>query len=857
MAFAALVATLLPATAVPALGSSPLSATIRWTSHGIPHILAKDFAGLGYGYGYAFASQDICVIADQYVTVDGQRSRYFGPTGSWVFEGNGFSANNLNSDFFFQQIVDDGRIEKLIAVPPPLGPRQEIKDGVRGYAAGYNRYLADTGVGGITDPACSGKPWVHPITEIEVYRRFYELALLASSAVAIDGIGSGAPSCPGTAVVPSVFAAQMKSKFDLGIGSNAVALGSDATQNGHGMLLGNPHFPWHGSERFFQAQMTIPGVVNVSGGSLFGVPIVLIGHTDSMAWSHTVSTAYRFTPYQLAVAPGETSYFVDGGVEAMTKRTMTVQVQQPDGSLQPQSRTLYRTRWGPMLTSLVGLPLPWCHGVGFAMADANEGNFRYVNHFLETDLAHSSQEELQVLERNQGVPWVNTLVSDNTGQALYADISVVPNVPDSMTAESVCGTPLGTATIQLLGLPVLDGSKSACAWRTDPDAVAPGIFGPSHLPHLFRTDYTENSNDSYWLANPRQRLEGFARIIGDQRTARALRTRLGLTMLEEFIYGHNGKPISKFTPQQLMDMVFNDRQYGGELAQTAAADMCDAFGGTAPTASGTVAVDNACTVIRNWDRTENLNSKGAVLWREFWTAALKVNGGAWSTPFNDGDPAHTPNNPAQPLAPVDTPNTLDTSNDPMGTQVKKAFGDAVKRLKDDQIPLDATLGSNPVIGPLQFAQRGATRIPIHGGPGTPGTFNAINERGGLLGKANGYGDVPHGSSFVQVVSFNGTPCPDTHTILTYSQSTNPNSPYYADQTQMFSNKQWVTDEFCESQILADPNLTVTSISDAAPAVTAVPAGMPNTAASLPAAALFALALVAVAGLSVVARRSRA
>ena len=94
-----------------------------------------------------------------------------------------------------------------------------------------------------------------------------------------------------------------------------------------------------------------------------------------------------------------------------------------------------------------------------------------------------------------------------------------------------------------------------------------------------------------------------------------------------------------------------------------------------------------------------------------------------------------------------------------------------------------------------------------------------------------YGDVPHGSSFVQVVAFNGTPCPDAATILTYSQSTNPNSPYFADQTRMFSNKQWVTDEFCESQIMSDPNLTVTTISESTPA--AVVSVLPNTGGSSP------------------------
>ena len=50
------------------------SATIRRTEHGIPHILAGDYEGAGYGYGYAIAQDNICVLADTYLTVRAQRS---------------------------------------------------------------------------------------------------------------------------------------------------------------------------------------------------------------------------------------------------------------------------------------------------------------------------------------------------------------------------------------------------------------------------------------------------------------------------------------------------------------------------------------------------------------------------------------------------------------------------------------------------------------------------------------------------------------------------------------------------------------------------------------------------------------
>ena len=69
---------------------------------------------------------------------------------------------------------------------------------MRGYVDGYNDWLASTGVDEITDPACRGEEWVRPIKEIDAYRRFYQLALLASPGVAIDGIGAAAPELHGT-----------------------------------------------------------------------------------------------------------------------------------------------------------------------------------------------------------------------------------------------------------------------------------------------------------------------------------------------------------------------------------------------------------------------------------------------------------------------------------------------------------------------------------------------------------------------------------------------------------------------------------------------------------------------------------
>src|SRR6187401_2824791 len=59
----------------------PFKARISTTAYGVVHVKAQDLAGAGFGHGYALAASDICTIADRWVTVRAERSRYFGIEG--------------------------------------------------------------------------------------------------------------------------------------------------------------------------------------------------------------------------------------------------------------------------------------------------------------------------------------------------------------------------------------------------------------------------------------------------------------------------------------------------------------------------------------------------------------------------------------------------------------------------------------------------------------------------------------------------------------------------------------------------------------------------------------------------------
>ncbi|MEH0432951.1 penicillin acylase family protein [Streptomyces stelliscabiei] len=761
-----------------------LSAVIRYTEYGVPHIVAKDYANLGFGTGWAQAADQVCVLADGFVTVRGERSRHFGPDAAPDFSLSSAS-KNLTSDLYFRGVRDAGTVQRLLDRPEPLGPSRAAKDLMRGWAAGYNAWLKKNR---ITDPACEGAAWVRPVSTLDVFSRAYALAVLGGEGRLVDAITTAQPPAPGTtnratAPEPAAAARAARELFDAAdadMGSNAVAFRGDTTANGRGLLLGNPHYPWVGGRRFWQAQQTIPGELNVSGGSLLGTPITQIGFNAKVAWSHTVATGVPMNVHQLTLDPADpTTYLVDGAAERMTKRTVTVGVK--DGS--PVTRTQWWTRYGPVVTSLgADLPLPWTGGTAYALNDPNTANIRFTDTSLGFAKARGTADVLASLARHQGLPWVNTVAADSAGHTLFTQSQTLPRITDDLAAR--CSTPLGRATYPSAGVAILDGSRADCALGSDADAVQPGIFGPARMPTLKDAPYAENSNDSAWLANADQPLTGYERVFGNLGTQRSMRTRGAIedvaAMADE----------GGLTVRDLQRQQFANRVPAADLGARDAARACAALpDGTATTGDGqAVDVSEACRVLRAWNRTADSDSRGALLFDRFWRRlnAVVPRAQLWKVPFSASDP-------------VGTPNTLNTDAPGFGT----ALAETVTELRAAGIPLDAKLGDH------QFVVRDGRRIPVSGGTESLGVWNKIESS--WRPAEGGYPEVSSGSSHIQAVGWDGGRCPVARTLLTYSQSSNPNSPHHLDQTRLFSAEKWVTSRFCEKDILSSPKLKVVRV----------------------------------------------
>jgi len=724
-----------------AVAATGLQTEIRRTAHGVPHITASDYAGLGYGIGYASAEDNLCELMERMLTIRGERAKYFGA---------GEKGVNVVSDAYHRLVGYTGRVEALLAGPAdsPSTPSKDARALLGGFVAGVNRYLRDTGVDKLPDARCRGANWVQPVSELDYWRNLYAGQVPFQMA----GIVGAQPPAPLTAARNLTQTVALTRDDPLPdpemLGSNAYGLGKQATKSGRGALLANPHYPWDGINRFYRMHLLIPGKLNVVGAGLMNTPLVGIGHTAHIAWTHTVSTARRFGYFELTLDPTDsTRYLVDGKSIAMlripTKIMVKVENGMKDSAGKEIERVMYATQYGPVLTTE---NFPWTTAKAYALAVPPQG-LRIVDQYLAIWQARSVDDLRTVLGRYQATQF-NTTAADAHGRAFFGDMGMIPKVTTAH-AERCASSPLARQQWTILRIPVLDGSRSDCAWQSDADASAPGIFGPAAAPQIFRDDYVTQSNDSHWLTNPSQPLEGYSPAYGDERTPRTLRTLLGLDIVDRRLQGRDGLDGRGFDVESLKASLFNNRHLGAELARDDVVQSCIE-----------VTPGPLCDALKRWDLRVDLDSRAAHVFHLFVEA-----GGLQFEPGFD------------PAKPLEWPKRLDRGN----PAVRDALGKTVAKLAELQIPADARLGD------VQVETRGSERIPIHGGPGGDGIFNNMQPED--LQPGLGWTSIRHGASFVMAVEFTDRG-PRSEGLLTYSQSTNPASPHYSDQTRMYARKEW-------------------------------------------------------------------
>ncbi len=730
---------ILPALALLAACASPTdaphySAKVERTASGVPHITAQDWGSLGFATGYVQSEDNVCILARQYIKFGAEQSRYFpDDEKAWA------------SDFFYQLLIDRKDAEQVL--PPKLEALFE------GAAAGYNQYLTDTGVDQIPDPNCRGAEWIKPTTTLAVKR-------VSSVDYALDYmlgmIVAAAPPTKDSAAIALMASGELVAAVDRYMekpkegGSNAIAIGAEGSQNASSLLVANPHMPWNEPfQRFYPMHHIIPGELNMLGANLLGRPRVGFGTTEQVAWTSTVSTAKRHSFYQLQLVPGEaTRYLFDGKEYDMVRETVSVN---------GREHTFYSTHFGAFLVK--GEFFPWTEQMAVAVLMPEVGYRGEISAFEQYQAQTVS--ELKAVHNKYQFMTVNLIAADARGEVMYTDPGPVPFVSDEQLINC-----------KALGGAALDGSRSDCQWQSDDSAADAGILPPDQLPLIYRRDYVTNSNDSYWLANPAQPLEGFAEILGSERSPRTLRTRSGLDMVQRYLSGSDGDGELGITLEELLELTLLNENPAGQYIRDDMVELCRAQP-SVQLEDKTVDLTQACEVLADWDLHANLESRGAHVFRQ--TLAL-ANKGEYHRYLPKSFTPAIAFNVEEPLT---TPSGLDEST---GNAVLKALAEAVVQLQDAGIALDASLGE------LQGVTRNDQFIPIHGGPEIEGVFNKVEAS--FQGE-QAYPEIDRwSSSWIMGTEFTHKG-PRVKAILAYSLSANPESPWHRDQTDMFSNKQWL------------------------------------------------------------------
>ncbi|MGA3203769.1 MAG: penicillin acylase family protein [Bryobacteraceae bacterium] len=237
--------------------------------------------------------------------------------------------------------------------------------------------------------------------------------------------------------------------FDPQPGSNAWAVSGERSATGKPILANDPHLDFGIPATWYMVHLRAPGL-NVTGVSLPGVPAVIIGHNEKIAWGITNLGFDVQDLYRENIDPQTGRYQFKGHLEQAHLERDAIAVK---GAKPIETRT-WVTRHGPIFVKDENrqYALHW--------TAADPGSFQFP--FLDIDRAHDWKEFTAALARFPG-PGQNFVYADTAGNIGYHATGRNP------IRHEGCGG----------DLPV-DGAAGVCEWvGMIPFDELPSFFNPA------------------------------------------------------------------------------------------------------------------------------------------------------------------------------------------------------------------------------------------------------------------------------------------------------------------------------------------------------------------------------------------
>ncbi len=673
------------------------------TERGIPHIRAESLEAMGFALAWVQLEDYGEVVVRGLLEVRGEAALHWGP-GSGRVEGDLLARRSHAR-----------AVERF----PHLSP--EVQAIYTGFAGGVNRYLElhpEDGPPGLTPTFTGADVAARDVTGPgwAVARRFAARLEGGGSGVATPAANEGDPDAHLPGWEP---------------GSNTWALGPSRTTSGHAILMRNPHLSW--TAGYYEAHVTVPGVLEFYGDFRIGGPFGIIGGWNRrLGWSTTNNGPELHDLYALIPHPHLPDHIEwEGEALPLTRVLETVSFRQGAGV-----GTETRERW----ESPVG---PVIHRDGayvYVLRSAGDGAWEVGEQFFRMMTA-ASLDEWKDAMRLQARNASNFTYADADGNIFYVWNAAHPVRPHPHGGDTL-------ATV-------------ARGW----DDVWTEIVPFDALPQLLNPPggYLRNENDPFHHTNLNAVMDAGDFPPEYPAPQLRLRSRHSLELI------HNDRRFSLEEVVELkhsMGMLLADRVLDDLLTALRAA-LQEGWDGAAPASE----VAEALRLLEGWDRTAAADARGALLFAEWWEAYLAGGERAPASPASVGFPARAESLFAEPWrldAPLATPRGLSHP-----ARAVEAFDQTLPRLRERWGGWDLAWGD------VHRARVGSTDLPVGGCDGLLGCFRVL----WFNDDADGRRRVRGGDGWVSAVEFGPTPRAYTH--LAYGQSIREGHPHSEDQLRDF------------------------------------------------------------------------
>lgn len=514
-------------------------------------------------------------------------------------------------------------------------------------------------------------------------------------------------------------------------GSNAWAIAPSRSASGKAMLLANPHLPWADMFTWLEVQMVIPGM-DLYGASIIGNPVINIAFNDYLGWTHTVNTQDGEDLYELTLEG--TGYKWDGAVRQFDMERRLISVRARAAGAQPRVDTLVirRSVHGPVVADKPGKAVA-LRVVGLDMAFGFE---QWWNMGQARNLATFEN----AIRPNQ-ISGQNITYADRDGRIMYFYGG---------------NSPVRAAGTRAHWEGIVPGESSSNLWTR--------VHGYDEMPKVVDppSGYVQNANDPPWWSTFPVALDPArypAYLATQSMSLRAQRSVAMLDADESITYGEL-LAYKHSTRMELADRVLD------ELLPAAAA-------------SGSAAVREAASVLQRWDRNADVDSRGAVLFVEWWRALgqrTRQGASVWSSPWSAASPRTTPDVLADPAGAV--------------AALEAAAATTARRFS----AIDVKWGD------VYRARRDGVELPGNGASGTYGVFRVTGYEADGPNKYRAVG----GDSYVAAIEFSSPV--RARSIIAAGNASRAGSPHRTDQLGLFSAKQLKPVWRARSEILANLEL---------------------------------------------------